>query len=241
MFGFGKKDKLIKELHEANCQLAGELCEAKDDAKTYAGMADQRMQTINAMKERITETVEERDAMSESVDQLHNSCRTLEAENAQLRDGAGHALHALAAVQDLSTAFVKRLDMLPPYCGLPQDLVQSVFAGFDKDLQARKDLVREIEKQSVTIEAYADDSGALRVSPRDNTKRNLTDQEIQAAFFGPNGHASLPDHIKPTFEVEISSGKIDELGLYTVKIDLGKNVEANGKLWVVPNAEGLET
>ncbi len=234
MFGFGKKDKLIKEFRKASCEFAKELCEAKDEAKTYAAMADQRMKTINAMKERIAEAEEERDTMSESVDQLHNSCRKLEAENRQLRDGAGHALHALAAVQDLSTAFVKRLDMLPPYCGLPQDLVESVFAGFDKDLQARKDLAKEIEKQSVTVEAYSDDAGVLRVSPSDNTKRNLTSEEIQIAFFGPNSHVSLPDHIEPTFEVGISSGKIDELGLYTVKIDLGKNIEANGKLWVVP-------
>ena len=235
MFGFGKKDKLIKELQKANCKLAGELCEAKDDAKTYAAMADQRMETINAMKERIKEIESEKDAMSEGFDQLQNDCRAFEAENIQLREGAGHALHALAAVQDLSTAFVKRLDMLPEYCGLPKDLVNNVFIDFDKDLQNRKNFAKEIEKQSFTVEHYSDDNGVLRSEPGNTEQHFLTIDEIDDAIFGAKSPLSWDDNIVGEYSKDAE--KIHELGLYTIEIDLGKNVIAKPRLWVVPSTE----
>lgn len=199
--------------------------DAADDAHTFSGMADQRMKTITAMKQTQLE-------LETGAEELQARYATLEAENRQLRDGAGHALHALAAVQDLSTAFVKRLDMLPPYCGLPQDLVNSVFAGFDEDLQARKDLAREIEKQSFTIEMYADDNAVLQNGPDDSTTRFVDVEEIRYAIFGED---SRIDTDLDTHKFEIQDQKIHELGLYTIEIDLGKSVTANLKLWVVPS------
>jgi len=223
MFDFGKKDKIIKELHKANCELAGALCEAKDDAKTYAAMADQRMKSIEAMQVTIREH-------EDHIDNLQRSKEDLRKENTKLREGAGHALHALTAVQDLSTAFVKRLDMLPEWCGLPKDLVESVFQEFDTDLQARRQVAQEIERQSCTLEHEASDSGML--IDGDNETRNLTLPEIQGAILKEHPKIKQWLHdLKLTPEAEIS-----ELGLFTIGVDLGKNVTAEAKLWVVPEA-----
>jgi len=240
MFGFGKKDRKIKELMTANCTLAGELSEAKDDSKTYAAMADQRMATIQGYKDRTKELEVSLQEAYESEKLINQRLTETKAENAKLRDGAGHALHALAAVQDLSTAFVKRLDMLPPYCGLPQDLVQEVFADFDTDLHQLQDYAREITRQSYTIEEHSDDKGMLVKAPDDNSTHFLDPIEVRESIKNsdhwPEWEGTSPLGITwPIDEIV----KIHELGLYTLQLDLGKNVKADLKLWVVPKADGM--
>lgn len=236
---FGRKNL---ELKSEICRLENELFnqtrhkemsfretkEWRTRAQQAEKMADQRMQTIETQRVSLRENEIE-------IDNLQRSKNDLRKENRQLREGVGHALHALAAVQDLSTAFVKRLDMLPPYCGLPKDLVESVFADFDTDLHARKDLARELEKQSFTYKAYADDNDVLQNGVDDNT-RFVNVEEIRNVIFGPNSHINTDFD---TNEFEIKDQKIHELGLYTIEIDLGKGVITQPKLWVVPSAEGL--
>lgn len=237
MFGFSKKDKEIKSLRCEIQTLEYKLIEKTEDAKAYAGMADQRMQTITALNDRIKEAEDERDTMAETLDQLENGAEelqaryaTLEAENTQLRDGAGHALHALAAVQDLSTAFVKRIDMLPPYCGLPQDLVQSVFSDFETGIEDRKELKKQIERGSWTTERDSDEAGTLF--------KPLTIDEINQVLFGDASDVKRPENIEIEYNTETTN--ITELGLYTIELDLGCSIQSKAKLWVVPTAENPE-
>ena len=79
-------------------------------------------------------------------------------------------------------------------------------------------------KQSVTIEANANDEGHLygSVGPQDIVnalKRNkVTITQDQVRLKGP----------------------LKELGLYTVKIHLAQEIEAEVKVWVVPTVGGEE-
>ncbi|MEM6328659.1 MAG: 50S ribosomal protein L9 [Planctomycetota bacterium] len=76
----------------------------------------------------------------------------------------------------------------------------------------------ELSKQSVTIEANATDEGHLYGS--------VGAPEIVAAL-KKNGVALRTDQIK-------LEGALKELGLYTVKVRLSSEVEADLKVWVVP-------
>jgi large subunit ribosomal protein L9 len=84
-----------------------------------------------------------------------------------------------------------------------------------------KDLAAIIAKQSITIEANANDEGHLygSVGPAD----------IVSAL-KQNDIALAPDQIR-------LDGVLKELGLYTVKVRLHQNVEADLKVWVVPTVE----
>ena len=81
-----------------------------------------------------------------------------------------------------------------------------------------------ISKQSLTIEANANDDGHL---------------------FGSVGAADIVAGLKE-LDIAINSdqvkldGVLKELGLYTVKIQLHPEVESELKVWVVPTAEGDE-
>lgn len=90
-----------------------------------------------------------------------------------------------------------------------------------KDLQA---LCDAIAKQSVTIEANANDEGHLygSVGPHD-----IAAALRQAEF------AIKPDQVRLL-------GPLKELGLYTVKIHLHQEIEADLKVWVVPTVGGEE-
>ena len=76
----------------------------------------------------------------------------------------------------------------------------------------------ELARQSVTIEANANDEGHLYGSVGAVEIANA----LKAAQF-----SVTPDQVR-------LQGPLKELGLYTVKIHLGQEVDADLKVWVVP-------
>ena len=96
--------------------------------------------------------------------------------------------------------------------------------------QARRaDLVSlgaQIAQRSITIEANANAEGHLYGS--------VNAEQIAAALRADNFPIDT-DHVK-------IEGQLKELGLYTIKLALGQDVEAEVKLWVVPtHAEEVAT
>jgi large subunit ribosomal protein L9 len=85
-------------------------------------------------------------------------------------------------------------------------------------LKKLHDFATEVAKQSVTIEANANDEGHLYGS--------VGAQEITSALKAQDITLSL-DQIK-------LEGPLKELGLYTVKVALHPSVETELKVWVVP-------
>lgn len=85
-------------------------------------------------------------------------------------------------------------------------------------LKGYRDLADELAKQSITIEANANDEGHLYGS--------VGAHEIADALKSA-GFTLAPDQIR-------LEGPLKELGLYTVKIHLHSEVDANVKVWVVP-------
>lgn len=81
-----------------------------------------------------------------------------------------------------------------------------------------KALAAKIARQSLTIEANANDEGHLYGS--------VGELEIVNALKQQNIHLAAE-------QVRLE-GPLKELGLYTVKIHLGHDVEAEAKVWVVP-------
>lgn len=91
-------------------------------------------------------------------------------------------------------------------------------------LASLRQLADAIAKQSVTIEANANDEGHLYGSVNAN--------EIAAALKGAGFHITV-DQVR-------LEGVLKELGLYTVKIHLHAEIEAELKVWVVPTVTGDE-
>jgi large subunit ribosomal protein L9 len=87
-------------------------------------------------------------------------------------------------------------------------------------LKSYRDLADELGKQSITIEANANDEGHLygSVGPHE-----ITASLKEAGFTLANDQIRL-------------DGPLRELGLYTVRVHLHSEVEANLKVWVVPTA-----
>ena len=91
-----------------------------------------------------------------------------------------------------------------------------------KDLS---DLAGLIAKQSVTIEANANDEGHL---------------------YGSVGAAEIVSALK-SVDIDVAQeqirleGVLKELGLYTVKVKLHQDVESELKVWVVPTVEADES
>jgi large subunit ribosomal protein L9 len=83
-------------------------------------------------------------------------------------------------------------------------------------------LAESIGAQSVTIEANANDEGHLYGSVGAN--------DIVAALKG-HGITITPDQVRLT-------GPLKELGMYTVHIHLGQEIDAQLRLWVVPAVHG---
>ena len=79
-------------------------------------------------------------------------------------------------------------------------------------------LAAQIGQRSITIEANANAEGHLYGS--------VSADQIAAALRSDN-FAIDADHVK-------IEGPLKELGLYTIKLSLGQEVEAEVKLWVVP-------
>ncbi|MDV6030965.1 MULTISPECIES: 50S ribosomal protein L9 [Pirellulaceae] len=87
-------------------------------------------------------------------------------------------------------------------------------------LKSYRDLADELGKQSITIEANANDEGHLYGS--------VGPHEITAAL-KEAGFSLANDQIR-------LDGPLRELGLYTVRVYLHSEVEASLKVWVVPTA-----
>lgn len=85
-------------------------------------------------------------------------------------------------------------------------------------LKSYRDMADELGKQSITIEANANDEGHLYGS--------IGAVEIVDALKGA-GFTLAQDQIR-------LDGPLKELGLYTVKIHLHSEVDASLKVWVVP-------
>jgi large subunit ribosomal protein L9 len=91
-----------------------------------------------------------------------------------------------------------------------------------KDL---KDLAKLVGKQSITIEANANEEGHL---------------------YGSVGAPEIVDALKQN-EITLTSdqirleGVLKELGLYTVKVHLHQDVETELKVWVVPTVDADAT
>jgi large subunit ribosomal protein L9 len=84
-----------------------------------------------------------------------------------------------------------------------------------------KNLAVELGRQSITIEANANDEGHLYGS--------VGAPEVANALKRNNFHIAA-DQVR-------LKGPLKELGLYTVAVHLGHNVDAEVKVWVVPSVE----
>ena len=99
-----------------------------------------------------------------------------------------------------------------------KEKLQAIEVARLKDL---KDLANLVSKQSVTIEANANDEGHL---------------------YGSVGAAEIVAALKAS-DIDLSAdqirleGVLKELGLYTVKVKLHQDVESELKVWVVPSVE----
>jgi large subunit ribosomal protein L9 len=85
-------------------------------------------------------------------------------------------------------------------------------------------MAEDLGKQSVTIEANANDEGHLYGS--------VGAHEIAVALKG-GPMAITPDMVR-------LQGPLKELGLYTVQVHLGQGVDAELKVWVVPSVSDAE-
>ncbi len=83
-------------------------------------------------------------------------------------------------------------------------------------------LAAGLARQSITIEANANDEGHLYGS--------VGAVEVANALKRNNFHIAA-DQVR-------LKGPLKELGLYTINIHLGSEVEAEVKVWVVPSVEG---
>jgi large subunit ribosomal protein L9 len=84
-----------------------------------------------------------------------------------------------------------------------------------------KDLAVALAKQSITIEANANEEGHLYGS--------VGPQDVANALKRNNFHIAA-DQVR-------LKGPLKELGLYTVDVHLGQDVDAELKVWVVPSVE----
>lgn len=91
-------------------------------------------------------------------------------------------------------------------------------------LSGYRKLADELGKQSITIEANANDEGHLYGS--------VGPHEIVDALKGA-GFTLAQDQIR-------LEGPLRELGLYTVKVHLHSEVDSSVKVWVVPTVTGEE-
>jgi large subunit ribosomal protein L9 len=89
-------------------------------------------------------------------------------------------------------------------------------------LKSIRQLAEAITRQSVTIEANANDEGHLYGS--------VGAPEIVSALKEHN-FSITPDQVR-------LEGPLKELGLYTVKIHVHQSVDAELKVWVVPTVSG---
>jgi large subunit ribosomal protein L9 len=89
-------------------------------------------------------------------------------------------------------------------------------------LASLRQLAEQIAKQSITIEANANDEGHLYGSVNAN---DIAASLKQAGFHITSDQVRL-------------EGPLKELGLYTVKVHLHADIDAELKVWVVPTVTG---
>jgi large subunit ribosomal protein L9 len=135
----------------------------------------------------------------------------------EVRPGYAHNYLLPQGLATIATEHHKR--MIEKHKARLAEIERQRLAG----LRARAD---HISQQSITIEANATDEGHLYGS--------VGAVEIAAALKAHN--------IVVTPEQVRLKGPLKELGLYTVKIHLGHDIEADLKVWVVPTVtvEGSE-
>jgi large subunit ribosomal protein L9 len=92
-------------------------------------------------------------------------------------------------------------------------------------LAGLRSLAEELSRQSITIEANANDEGHLYGS--------VGAVEIAGALKQHNFNIA-PDQVR-------LEGVLKELGLYTVKLHVGHDIDAELKVWVVPAAAAAES
>jgi large subunit ribosomal protein L9 len=90
----------------------------------------------------------------------------------------------------------------------------------DAKLAELKQLAEMLQKRSMTIEANANEDGHLYGS--------VGAVEIAAAI-NKEGFALDAEHVR-------LEGPLKELGLYTIRVHLGQEVDADVKVWVVPSS-----
>jgi large subunit ribosomal protein L9 len=90
----------------------------------------------------------------------------------------------------------------------------------DAKVAELKQLADAMQKRSMTIEANANEDGHLYGS--------VGADEIAAAI-NKEGFPVAVEHIR-------LEGPLKELGLYTIRVHLGQDVEAEVKVWVVPSS-----
>ena len=95
----------------------------------------------------------------------------------------------------------------------------------NKRLAGLKSLAGELNRLSLSIEANANDEGHLYGSVGATEIVNALKQ---------NNVTITPDQVR-------LQGPLKELGLYTVKIHLAQEVEADLKVWVVPTVSEEES
>lgn len=123
----------------------------------------------------------------------------------------GYALNFLLPQGLATTASVHHKRMVDKHRVKLQEIEKSRLSGL-------RQLAEALSKQSITIEANANDEGHLYGS--------VGAPEITAALKQQGFHIT-------TDQVRLE-GQLKELGLYTVKIHLHAEIESELKVWVVP-------
>ncbi len=171
-------------------------------------------------------------SLTEQLANLENQIDFLNTQDAKLRNSIGHLLHGMAAVQDLSDSFVKRIDMIPQFFGLGEPLAKDILDEFAKQNKPKEEekpkrtipLSMVLTRVSYTLEVETDDNCNLinAINPRDvvtliRKTAGLHDDEIfnlsnvDQEYIADIGYCGL--HSLP-------------VGLYDNRFNL--------KLWVVP-------
>lgn len=233
--------KWFKKRRETNCNLNAENNRLRVENGDLHSQLEAKNAELLEWRRKVEKIGEERDATAECLEDeqkrnmaLEAKVDDLEAEIARLKESLGHAIHGLAAFQSFSDGIQKRLAMLPDQLGLPTPLAQEILGDFDQDLKEREAYAAKLERESITIEHDANDEGYLT---KDGTRVCMKPYTVNEAILGTNSPAGeRPSHwdVKISSDYDITS--ITELGVYKIPIDLGKQVTAEVRVWVVPTA-----
>lgn len=188
---------------------------------------------LETVREENTELNQRYTALDANFEESKVAEILLENQNRELKEALAHAIHAMATFQGFSDAIAQRLSMLPDRLGLSNDLAREILGDFDQDLKDREALATKIEQNgSYTITVDCNENGYLL--------NKVTQNEIIDAIFGATTSNELPEKWEKDVIYTILDAdgenvkKMDRLGLYIIKFDLGKKVTAKAKVWLVP-------